>query len=139
MGRGRLTIICGHSEKLNGPSGIVREVGSLILAGGGNLAEQVSKIPQLDPVLLGEGLCLGRRTPRDDDPFVVARREAILLKLGDNFGQLELPVDEIADRSALTRCFDADLQFAVCIPAGTRLTARRPRRLVRPDVWSYSL
>ena len=106
-----MTIICSHGKKLDGPSGIVREVGSLILAGSGNLAEQVSKIPQLDLVFLGENLCPWGRTPCNDDPFVVARRGAILPKLGDDLVRLELLVDEIVDRSALPRCLDADIEL----------------------------
>ena len=56
-------------------------------------------------------LCLRRRTPCDDDPFVVARREAIFLKFGYNLGQLEFSVDEIAKSSALARLLDADLEL----------------------------
>ena len=88
----------------------------MILARGGNLAEQVSKIPQLNPVLLGEGLCLGRRTPRDDGALIVARPEAILLELGDNFAQLELPFDETTVPQELLERRQVDVLILRSVP-----------------------
>jgi len=106
----RLLLVARPLEQLDGPEGVVREVGLPAAAGAGDIPQYIAEVPEIDPGLLGllQGILLP--TPRHYHPCVVVAVETVFPQLAEHIFWAELALDEVSQGSALLRLLQPLLQ-----------------------------